>query len=92
MQHPAFNRTGLALTAMLGALLLAACGGGSDAAEPPQAVAEPTEVPPSAAATAQSFTSFASGLATSETSEPLGVGALGDMPPADDTAEPLELG
>ena len=91
MRHPAFNRTGPALTAVIAALLLAACGGGDDAA-PPQAVAEPTEVPSSAAATAQSFTSFASGLDASETTEPLGVGALGDMPPADDTAEPVELG
>jgi hypothetical protein len=91
MKHPAFNRSGLVLTAVLGALLLAACGGGSDAAAPP-VTAEPTEVPSSAAATAQSFTSFAGGLATSETSEPLGVGALGDMPPADDVGEPVELG
>jgi len=91
MRHPASNRSGLALTAMLTALLLTACGGGSDAAPPP-VVAEPTEVPASAAATAQSFTSFASGLAASETSEPLGVGALGDMPPADDDGEPAEVG
>ncbi len=90
MQHPAFNRTRPVLAAVLAALLLAACGGGSDAAPPP--TAEATEVPASAAATAQSFTSFASGLATSETSEPLGVGALGDMPPVDDIGEPVELG
>ncbi len=89
MTHPAINRTRPALAAVLGALLLAACGGGSDAAPPP--TAEATEVPASAAATAQSFTSFAGGLAISETSEPLGVGALGDMPPADDAGEPVEV-
>lgn len=90
MKQLAINRPGSVLTAVLAALLLAACGGGDDAAPPP-VVAEPTEVPSTAAATAQSFTSFASGLATSETGEPLGVGALGDMPPTDDVGEPVEL-
>jgi hypothetical protein len=72
------------LAALVASLLIAACGGGgSDGA-----VA--TDIVPAAASVSPaSFTQYAGSLPTSESAEPLALGAL--MPPTADTSEPSAL-
>lgn len=72
---------------VIGALSLAACGGGGDGAGPPVA---DTGVPASAGTSPEAFTLYVGGLATSETAEPVDLGTL--VPPASETAEPADAG
>ncbi|RZU00555.1 hypothetical protein [Rivibacter subsaxonicus] len=77
----------------LACLALAGCSGGGDYEQPPPApVAEATEVPISAVASSRAFTDYAAALAPSDSAEALGLGALGDASPVDDSGEPLPIG
>ena len=90
MQSTSLTRTAALIA--LASLALAGCSGGGGYDEPPAPVAEATEVPTSAVASSQAFTDYASGLAPSESAEALGLGALGDASPVDDSGEPLDIG
>lgn len=75
---------------LLGAGLLAACGGGDD--DGPVTAAPLIEVPVTAAASSTAYTQFVATqvLASSETAEPLSVSAFA-MAPTSETDEPLPV-
>lgn len=70
------------------ALVLGGCGGGADSST--AASADADSVPPTAAASTQSFVEYQMGLQASDTIEPLKLQQL--LPPIDDTAEPTPIG
>ncbi len=69
-------------------VLLAACGGGShDSTSDPQGDGG---IPSSALASPEAYTDYAAKLPASETGEPVDLSAV-DLPPTNDTAEPVAL-
>jgi hypothetical protein len=71
--------------AALAALSLAACGGGGGGDD----ADELTTVPDEAVATSEAFTDWVGARRPSDTKDPLAMNAT--MPPASDTAEPIDL-
>ncbi len=65
--------------------ILAACGDSSELVE--SAAPPGNEVPASAAASVQAYTSFAQSLGADDRAEPLGVGMI--VPPTSETDEPI---
>jgi hypothetical protein len=88
-----FRLTAVAGVTALG-LSLGACGGGSSGGDTPGAGAAAPEdsVPPNALTSALSFIEYQKSLAaqTNDTVEPLTLQQ--QLPPADDTAEPIPIG
>ena len=88
------NKQLLLCSVLLAALGLTACGsGGGDDAPPPVVVPPPapvTEVPSSAAASADAYRSYAAGLTATEVAEPLGLDKVAEAP-VSDTTEPADI-
>ncbi len=77
----------LACIGALSSLLLAACGGNSDAPAPPPP-APATQVPASAAASDAALEMFAIGLPTTDTAEPLTLELVPTLP-SSETEDPI---
>lgn len=73
--------------AALAALSLAACGGGGGGGS--DDAAELTTVPDEAVASSEAFTDWVRARPSSDTKDPLAMNAT--MPPASETAEPIDL-
>lgn len=84
------GRTSAYSASLVAALLLTACGGGHDGADPAPPPVAMDGVPASAIASASAYTGYAASLPASEQQEPVSLASVG-TPPGSETDEPLPV-